>query len=287
MYRYDHTSGAGVKLAFIKKTSVSSSTGQLDGDSDRFSFEPYFKWSSGAASFAIQYDRNMGEQINSQYPEENYYMSINPAFIQSFQISEGVSLAIHAEGKFSWGHQKSALAGSEKVKTDGKGVYADITLNYPQGNASLAGWWFDGNSNTTSSDRSHNLVESGEAFYPFAIFFQGIPTAGGSRGFGSFMGNNHWGIGLLGMHKITDKFTLDYGLGTFYKVRAFENANGQKISKHMGTEFDIGFVAKLLDNLQFSSKLGVLSTGAFYKEAYGDNVDSTVVGWGNEFIFSF
>jgi hypothetical protein len=284
MYRYDHSSGFGLKAFFIKKSSTVATT-QLDADNDRYSFEPYYKWANGGASFAIQYDRDMNA-IGGVYPEQNSYFSINPAFIQSFEISEGVSLALHAEAKISRGSRKINAA-TEKVTTSGAGVYADITLNYPSGNTSLAGWWFDGNSSTTQANRDHTLVEPGEGFYPFAVFFQGTPLSSGARSFGSLMQPNHWGIGILGNHKITDSFTVNYGVGSFYKSKSLKNAEGKDISKHMGTEFDLGFVAKLMDNIQFSSKLGVFSTGAYYKEAFGENNDSTVVGWGNEFIFSF
>jgi hypothetical protein len=186
MSRHDHNSGFGLKEFFIKKNSVAATT-QLDADKDRNSFEPYYKWSNGGVSFAVQYDRDMDDDdIAGVYPEQNSYFSVNPAFIQSFEISDGVSLALHAEAKISRGSRK-LIPGTEKVTTSGAGVYADFTLNYLSVNSSLAGWWFDGNSSATQANRDHTLVEPGEVFYPFSMFFHGLPFSSEARSFGSLM----------------------------------------------------------------------------------------------------
>ncbi|MDR2406452.1 MAG: hypothetical protein LBE27_08805 [Deltaproteobacteria bacterium] len=307
IYRNNWDNGMGLKIFYAKMNSANPSATdpmRKDFDYDRYSVEPYYKWENGGVSLALQYDRNnyhtsISTSSTQTNPARNNYFSVNPAFMQKWAFSENVALTMHAEAKYSNGKYKpSALPNAPTFKQDGFGAYLDFDLNYGSGNTTLGGWYFDGNgekqttagsTNFVSDPDRHNLVQPGQAFYPFVVFYRGF-TAPATRlaTWGGAEQPNHWAYALMGNHKINDYVTLNYGIADFRRSRGAQLVNGTKVSKHLGTEFDLGIVVKFLDTVQFSSKVGVFANGPYYKERYLDNnYDGTTWAWGNELIFNF
>jgi hypothetical protein len=297
LYRNDWESGFGLKAFYIKFRTPNNTqvAYEKDGDYDRFSVEPYYKWDGGGASFALQYDRNQylvdGNAALGFY-EKNYFVSFNPAFVHSFPLGADKSLAIHAEAKISRGKIKTQ-ADEKEIDQEGTGAYLDFTLNYPAGNASLAGWWFDGGVSgpgAPEQTKKRGALDPGEGFYPFMIFYYGnnFLLGSGEKSLEGFQTPNHWALSLLGNHKLTDDVTLNYGIAHFSKSKNFIRADGSAASKSLGTEVDLGVVVNIYKNLQWYSKVGVFSPGKYYNESTGrDDLDKTIWGWANEFLFTF
>jgi hypothetical protein len=296
MYHNTWGNGLGLKAFYIKEASDANGWGS-DQDHDRFSIEPYYKWDNGGLSMAIEYGRNMGKNQTADasaipprpvaYYSNNYQFSVNPAFMHQWSLGEKKSLAFHLEGKFAWGERKNgpgSLKGTKKVDVDGAGLYADLNYKYGSGDVSLAGWWLDG---TADNNGKHDLVDVGEGFYPFVVFYQGHSPARNSQSLeGSYysgIGNNHWALALMGNHSLTKEVQLNYGVAHFEKSKTRDG-----VAKDMGTEIDLGLTIQLLDNLKFSTKAGYFITGDYYKERY-DRRDygKNIMAWGNELIISF
>jgi hypothetical protein len=303
IYRNDWDNGFGLKVFYSKMNSYSSNANYSpkDADYDRYSVEPYYKWETGGVSLALQYDRNnySSTAILTDDPVKNYSFSLNPAFTQKWVLQEKLALALHAEAKYSNGKYKNPVpVNAESHRQDGFGAYVDLALEYAKGAATLGGWYFDGNGQrqasatanpTTDGTRRHDLVQPGEGFYPFVVFY--LNHTAPARRLATFGGKespNHWAVALMGNHKITDNITLNYGVADFRRSRGVQLVDGSQVSKHLGTEFDLGIVIKFLDNVQFSSKVGVFSSGPYYSQFYNNDVyDGNVWAWGNEIIFNF
>ncbi|MDR2459744.1 MAG: hypothetical protein LBE38_03025 [Deltaproteobacteria bacterium] len=295
LYRNDWDNGFGLKAFYVKKSTHGGNTALTyvkDADYDRFSIEPYYKWEGGGASIAVQYDRNQSLLVGGVYVERNYFYSINPAFIHQWQLSGETTFAIHAEAKFSWGSRRFPDE-QDSERLLGSAAYVDFTLGYPQGNVSLAGWFANGNDTGPGADpdtRIKSLVDFGEGFYPFIIFYYGNNFIGNALA-QNLEGNqyaNHYGLALLGNHKLNDYVTINYGIGHFRKVADYIFTDGSTASKSLGTEFDLGLVVNILDNLQYSTKVGIFDSGSYYSERFNrEDFDGTVWGWANEFLFTF
>jgi hypothetical protein len=300
IYRNDWDNGFGLKV-FYSKLSHFQPTDEVaprDADHDKYSIEPYYKWENGGASLALQYERNMYASTLAAQKELNYFFTLNPAFMHKFDVGAETSLTFHAEAKYSNGKYKNQGPNNQTHRQDGFGAYLDMTLGYPSGTASLAGWWFDGDGEKQAAEGSttfntspnrHNLVHAGQAFYPFVVFYEGHTSP--TRKLGDFGGKQkpgHWAAAVLGNHKFTDSLTLNYGIGYFMRTRGASLADGRKISKQIGTEFDLGIVYKFLEKVQFSSNVGILATGPYYRERYlNDHHRGAVWAWGNELLFNF
>lgn len=292
----------GVKAFYIKETAIGPGSDNYgsDQDYDRFSIEPYYKWDKGGVSLALQYDRNMGRNQSANatatpprreaYFDTNYHFTINPALTHTWAIDDKKSLTLNLEGKYAWGERKNGPGtvdaqgnrDTKKRDVDGAGIYADLTYKYGGGNVALSGWWMDG---TADGSGRHNLVTTGEGFYPFTVFHSpyAFPKPSGSKDLEGHDQNNHWAAAIMGDHALTPEVSLSYALGSFSKVKTANN-----VSKHMGTEIDFGLTIQLLDNLQFTTKAGYFITGDYYKEQYNRrDYDKNVLSWGNELIFYF
>lgn len=279
----------GIKASYIKEAALSADSGNYgsDQDYDRFSIEPYYKWDNGGASLALQYDRNMNKtSAQGVYDQTNYFFTINPALMHTWILGESQSLAFHLEGKFARGERKQGPGGQDtrKKNVDGAGVYADLTLKYGGGEVALGGWWMDG---TADNNGRHDLVTTGEGFYPFAVFNSpyAFPQPAGSKSniLEGHNSNNLWAVSIMGSHSLTPEVSLSYALGRFSKSKTEKG-----VSKYMGTEADLGLTIQLLDNLNFTTKAGYFFTGDYYKEKHDRrDYDKNVFSWGNELIFSF
>ncbi|MDR1040702.1 MAG: porin [Deltaproteobacteria bacterium] len=309
MYTNEWDNGFGLKAIYMKRAHLvpNAIAGEFnaDADYDRMSIEPYYKWDTGAASLALQYDRNMynfasnGIDIGAvdTNVQENYLVSINPALIQSWKLSDDKSVTLHAEAKYSFGHRKAGpIDGVEQrsIKQEGFGAYVDFTLGYPQGTASLAGWYFTGNDSGPgyvqgSNWKDRGMVNPGEGFYPFIMFYYGTYSfVGGATNLEGFQRPGHWALAILGNHKLNDYLTLNYGLGTFRKTSDYYITPTSKASRSLGNEVNLGVTVKILDNLTWQSKLGLFDAGDYYSDRYDrPDFDRTLWGWANEFLFSF
>lgn len=294
LYQNDWDNKFGLRAFYMKKSIDVDGFGS-DQDHDRFSVEPYFKWENGGVSLALQYDRNMGKNQTADaatgrpavYYDTNYQFAVNPSFMHSWSLGENKKLAVHLEGKYAWGEQKNgpgSVGGTKKEDVDGAGIYADLNYNYGPGDVSLAGWWLDG---TYDNNGKHDLVDVGEGFYPFVVFYQGHSPASGAQSLeGSYysgIANNHWALALMGNHSLTPEVQLNYGAAHFEKSKTRDG-----VSKDMGTEIDLGLTIQLLDNMKFSTKAGYFITGDYYKEEHGRrDYGKNIMAWGNELIISF
>ncbi|MDR2611795.1 MAG: hypothetical protein LBG06_02795 [Deltaproteobacteria bacterium] len=324
-YRNDWDNGFGLKMFYMKRASSMLGDGAAvpaalagqyersaavkDGDYDRFSVEPYYKWGTGGVSLALQYDTNKFDYDNTNGGDvggredflvrKNYFMSINPALVQQWDIGNGKTFAIHAEAKYSFGKRQMATpeggVAPPSQKQDGFGAYLDFTLGYPQGSASLVSWYFRGTdeygpgaNDPRTNPAYHSLVHGGEGFYPFMLFnyvqsyLTGIAQTGGWQTAGN------WGVGVLGNHKLNDFVTLNYGIGTFGRTADYFITDTRKASRGMGTEVDLGFVIKILDGLQWQTKFAYYNVGNYYGDRNGrPEWNHDMWGWANEFLFQF
>ncbi|MDR1039974.1 MAG: porin [Deltaproteobacteria bacterium] len=310
MYTNKWDNGWGLKAFYVKRASRTpvavANEINRDIDYDRFSIEPYYKWETGSASLALQYDRNNydfdSNGVNvvaspaTTNVKTNYFFSINPALIQTFAVGQDKNLTLHAEAKYSVGRRQAGpVAGVDQKseRQDGFGAYADLQLNYPQGDAALAGWYFSGDDGGPGyrrpADRKyHGLVTPGEGFYPFLIMYYGHTFVSGSRSLEGYQSPGHWAVALLGNHKFNDYVQLNYGVGTFRRTNDWYLESGEKASRTLGSEINLGLTIKIMDNLMWQTKLALFDAGSFYSERWErPEFDRTLWGWNNEFLFSF
>jgi hypothetical protein len=336
MYFNEWENGFGLKAFYVKRAHRSGNQTYAnvappndhrfykDEDYDRISIEPFYKWESGAASLAIQYDRNKYDESygrNIAAPanvsradadvDKNYVVTINPALIQSWAFANDMKFTIHAEAKFAFGRRLEGptlpvpQTGDNRrtIKQDGFGAYLDLTLEYPQGDASLAGWMFRGNDEGFRHDtdesmgyKDHSLVNAGEGFYPFLLFNYGNSTMASSAGIYNLEGYQapgHWAVAILGNHKINDYVTINYAIGTFRKTNDYylydpAVRGKEKTSRSLGSEIDLGFTVKIMDNLLWQTKFALFDAGKYYADRYNrPEFDRNIWGWANEFLFSF
>jgi hypothetical protein len=302
MYRW-HSDTFGVKAYYAKRAATVPEADRWDTDADwdRFSLEPYWTWETGGASLAVQYDSDKTAGPSGR--DSLKYVSVNPAFAQSFQVGQQSKLTFHAEAKVSWGKRSYApgsaasLDRRTETKVTGAGAYADLDLDYGSGDVALAGWWFDGADEREGEfdyrRNSKNLVDPGSAFYPFLIFYSAYGSQpAGTKGLDGRDLPGHWAVALMGKHTLNDWATLTYGVGHFRRSADFTLAGGAKASRSMGTEFNLGLQVRLMDNLTWGTNLAVFDTGHYYSDRYGhgasgSGLDRTIWGWGNELMFSF
>ncbi|MDR1314464.1 MAG: hypothetical protein LBQ12_12440 [Deltaproteobacteria bacterium] len=302
MYRW-HSDIFGIKAYYAKKaTTVQNSTvWDKDADWDRFSVEPYWSWDTGGASLAVQYDSD--KTLRPDGRDSLKYVTVNPAFAQSFLVGDNSKLTFHAEAKLSWGKRSfspnspAALDPLVEDKVTGFGAYADLDLDYSSGDVALAAWYLDGQDEKEGADPLHrnprNLVDPGSAFYPFLIFYSAYGAQpDGTKHLEGRELPGHWALAVMGRHVLNDWATLTYGAGHFRRTADFTRADGSKASRSMGTEFNLGLSVKLMDNLTWGTNLAVFDTGSYYDGRYskgtpGAGLDKTIWGWGNELMFSF
>ncbi|MDR1081046.1 MAG: hypothetical protein LBQ79_08830 [Deltaproteobacteria bacterium] len=321
MYYNEWENGFGLKAFYVKRASRPPyySSGGVeryfkDADYDRVSVEPFYKWESGAASLAVQYDRNSYDYtygtniaaVASVNPptadvDTNYVVTINPALIQSWAVGVDKSLTFHAEAKYAFGKRRPGPVNGEKqreITQDGFGAYADLTLSYPQGDASLAGWYFRGNDagvghaiGAQSDYKDHGLVNAGEGFYPFLLFNYGnssLASNNAAINLEGYQSPGHWAAALLGNHKLNDYVTLNYAVGTFRKTNDYYLTDDKKASRSLGSEIDLGLTVKIMDNLLWQTKFALFDAGHYYSDRYDrPEFNRNIWGWANEFLFTF
>jgi hypothetical protein len=293
----------GLKAFYAKRGTVQTGVNEWhkDADWDRFSIEPFWRWDDGGASVALQFDSD--RTIKADGRDSLRFFTINPAFMQSFRVGEEALLTLHGEAKIAWG-RRGYLPGTPGTadsnferKITGAGAYLDLALDYGSGDATLAGWWMDGADRTEGDNPLHlnekSLVDPGDGFYPFMIMYrvygQQIP---GSKSLEARNLPGHWALALLGKHEVNDWLTLTYGLGNFRRTGDYTLANGRSVSKAMGFEANAGVIVQLLDNVAWTSTLGLFVPGSYYEDRYapgvsGAGLDRKIIGWGNELMFTF
>jgi hypothetical protein len=312
---YDKTFDNGFGFAaYYAKDAIGSpiplnaATQKKDEDKDEFGVEPRYKWDTGGVALGIAYVRDMrGANV-----DKDYAIFINPAFTQAWG-----PFSLSFEGKIGWGKRSFDTPAAPDAKTAGLGLFLDANYDYGSGDVSLVAFYADGTS--VDDNKTHNLVDLGD-FSPFLVAMGvkkglGLGTWGGSGNNGSFgmigyqrgapgplVGNpnyvgsinpggnrtpdaplvNLWGIGLLGHQSITDGIRLNYGVGTFRMVNAFQ---GQ--SKNLGFEVDLGATFNLIDNLSFDSQFGYLWNGDAYKVGLDIDDPKGTYAWINTLIVTF
>ncbi|MDR2612464.1 MAG: porin [Deltaproteobacteria bacterium] len=317
LYQKDWDNGFGLRTFYAKRAHTRPDAFAdryvTDGDYDRYSIEPYYKWDGGGVSLAVQYDRNhydfasndrstVTSAANPRDVDKNHFWTLNPAFVQKWDVGEGKTLAVHAEAKYSFGKRRRspdpAVPGDDPptVKQDGFGAYLDLALGYPQGDVTLAGWYFRGSDayadpadDPRVNPADHSLVHGGEAFYPFILFNYGNNFLGGRAvSLEGYQTAGNWGVGLLGNHRLNEFVTLNWGVGTFGKTADYYLSPNRKASRALGTEIDLGLTVRILDGLQWQTKGAIFVPGGYYKDRY-DRPDfkHNVWGWANEFLFEF
>lgn len=315
MYFNKWDNGFGLKAFYVKRahglpalTSGGVSYFLKDADYDRYSIEPFYQWDTGGVSLALQYDRN---NFNYSYSnniaagslpdptvDTNYVVTVNPAFYQGWAVGGDKKLSVHGEFKYALGKfRRGPIGGVEQreITQDGFGGYLDLALDYQQGTAALAGWYFRGNDqgpgyNRPNDWRDHSLVDGGEGFYPFFLFYYGnnFFAANATRDLEGNQQPGHWAVALFGNHNINEFVTLNYGIGSFRKTNDYYLADGSTASRTLGTEVDVGLTVKVLDNLLWQTKVGVFDTGKYYSDVYGrSEFDRTLWGLANELLFTF
>jgi hypothetical protein len=295
-YTLKFDSGFGFNAYYAKDitqdTSATWAYRDKDVDRDRFGVEPFFTWDGGGASILFEYVRDMTDEYDEDNdpPEwriektKDYAFFINPAVMQTWG-----AFSVRFEGKIGWGETtaryndliNNVISPREKLKQEGLGLYGEVNYNYGAGDINLIAWFADGTEWNKRGDpryTQHDLVNMGD-FAPFLVAYYGntLPDRvsdfdSGRLGAGPFPGaefdrgilgdgSNHYGVGILGNHSLTDKIKLNYGVGFFELVE--EYYPGQ--NKHLGIETDIGIHIQLMDNVSFESQFGYLFNGKAYK----------------------
>jgi hypothetical protein len=268
--------GFGINAYYAKSATGdpdnTTANRDVDVDLDRYGIEPFYEWDGGGAALHIQYRRDMTDPT----VDKNYAFFVNPAIMQTWG-----PFSLRFEGNIGWGETEFDIPNTPKVKEKGLGLYVEANYNYGAGDVNLIAWYADGTSwrdRDVDGRTQHELVDMGD-FAPFLVAYYGVTL--GDRvstwddannvlnGGGSAMsyggvdrsvlgsGTNHWGIGLLGNHSLTDAIKLNYGIGYFELVK--EYWEGQ--NKHLGVEVDLGVHIQLLDNLTFESQFGYMFNG--------------------------
>ncbi|MDR1577599.1 MAG: hypothetical protein LBT86_05150 [Deltaproteobacteria bacterium] len=280
--------GFGVNAYYAKDITddISPAISLKDVDRDRFGVEPFFTWDGGGASLLLEYVRDMTPQddVTGNYAEKNYEFYINPALTQAWG-----PFSVKLEGRVGWSETRYQ-GDSTKYKNDGLGLYLETTYNYGAGDINLMAWFADGSSlkeNGNPRATKHDLVGMGD-FTPFLVAYYGNALPGRAattsnwlvRGDGSEWadeviggGNNHWGIGLLGNHAITDSIKINYGIGHFELVEEYWSGG----KKDLGVEVDLGVHIQLLENLTFESQFGYMFNGKAYRNVSGYDVNSEAI----------
>jgi hypothetical protein len=323
MYFNEWDNGFGLKAFYVKRAHTpprfvdanqNVHENYKDADYDRYSIEPYYRWETGGVSLALQYDRNKynltyGTNVAAlpggfdETVDKNYVITINPAFYQSWAVGNDSTLSVHAEAKYAFGKRREKRVGhpaddDREITQDGFGAYLDLSYAYPQGDTTLAGWYFRGNDGGEQGSaysrpddwKDHSLVNPGEGFYPFILFYYGnlFLTPGTARDLEGNQAPGHWALALLGNHSFNEYITLNYGIASFRKTTDWYLADGRKASRSLGTEIDLGLTVKILDNLQWQTKVALFDAGHYYADRYNrPEFNRTVWAWGNEFLFTF
>ncbi|MDR2349684.1 MAG: hypothetical protein LBF41_03510 [Deltaproteobacteria bacterium] len=293
MFSNEWANGFGIKAYYVKRSSVvpTPANHPKDADWNRYSFEPRYEWNNGGVALAVTYDDDKRADIH-----KNWIVSVNPAVALKFQVTENAFLAFHLEAKYSSGEYQ-LKSDSDSSRQTGFGAYADATVEYPGGDATVAGWYLSGNDEGVLAKpvKKKNLVGAGQGFYPFFIFNQNFVTPGTFVGLGGASDDDYradatnlWAVALLGNHAITENVTLNYGVGHFSKVADYFVKADVKASKKLGTEFDLGVTAKFSENISYSTKVGYFIPGAYHNDRHATNeYKNDVWGWANELVFSF
>jgi hypothetical protein len=264
-----------------------------DQDRDRFGIEPRYSWGTGGVSLGLVYIRDMTltDTINGNpYTVSKYNeFHLNPAFANAWG-----PFSIHFEADIAWGKATFTEDGNPTSTDTGKavglGLYLDAVYNYGAGDITLATWYVDGDA-YNDVDKGHDLVTMGD-FAPFLVAYHGWTLGTGNHDNllpnSNYVNNgndngNHWGIGILGNHAITDDIAINYGLGYFRLVAPqFENQG-----KTLGFEIDLGARFQILDNLHFETLFGYMFNGNAYRLA-GDNRDpDDTFAWSNVLTVDF
>jgi hypothetical protein len=289
-YNHDFDNGFGLAVYYAKDEAdpfvgTAAATGwpvevqTKDADRDRIGIEPRYQWDTGGVSLGLAYvrdrrpgiDTDAAGNYNEFYStERNDVFLINPAFAQSWG-----PFSIHFEGQIAFGKWKgreydlvnNTYGRLEDEKVRGLGLYLDFVYNYGAGDITLMSW-ISGGSSYDDDDTFKNAVVMGD-FAPFLVAYNSVTLGAGtwSRSLpvdDDVEMTNHWGIGLLGNHSITDDISLNYGVG-FFRLVAQDYRNQ---SKNLGWEIDLGASFQLLDNLSFETKFGYMFNGDAWK-GYG------------------
>jgi hypothetical protein len=247
--------------------------------------------------------------------DKNWSFSVNPAVF--FTVGD---FSFHFEGKAAWsetvykrdanispaGGQPRRLVETKK-KDVGLGLYADAVYKYGPGAITLGAWYFDGddldegNSHLPNRKKGHSLVGAG-SFSPFLVAYAANGLAGpGTRANNlgdprsaspnKYLVGNHWALALFGDHSFTKDVKIHFGLGYFRLVnpRDTHQVNGRDVenSKELGYEFDLGVIAKLLDNVSFESHFGYFVNGDAFKDYDTGQKAKNTYAWANALIFTF
>jgi hypothetical protein len=229
---------------------------------------------------------------------------INPAYYQNWG-----AFSIHFEGLLTYAkytfRSETALPAplgffEVDVKNKGLGLYLDGSYNYGAGDITLMTWYSDGGYDEDLDDLSIKLDHGAGLgdFAPFLVAYNGV-TLGNSaysnalsdpfttmddiylREPLSFALTNHWGIGLLGNHAINDDIKLNYGIGYFRLVEAYDEG----ASKSLGFELDLGATFQIVDNLSFETQFGYMFNGSAYKDDGRSPKDT--FAWANVLAVTF
>ncbi|MDR0549242.1 MAG: hypothetical protein LBI10_07545 [Deltaproteobacteria bacterium] len=307
-YTKKFDNGFGINVYYAKDatqdTDASVQRIDKDIDIDRFGVEPFYQWEGGGASLLFEYVRDMTDNIvispTNQLivdvrKDKDYAFFINPAVMQTWG-----AFSLRFEGKIGWGEttERDLLNNNARAKTKNKGLglYGEANYNYGAGDINLIAWFADGSSWRERLDpkaTKHDLVDMGD-FAPFLVAYYGntLPNrvsnfadinhynAGAVNSYGLIdrgilgNGNNHWGIGILGNHSLTDSIKLNYGIGYFELVEAYRLGDLLGIrggdDKDLGVEVDLGVHIQLMENLSFESQFGYMFNGNAYQNVYED-----------------
>ncbi|MDR2140381.1 MAG: hypothetical protein LBR11_01060 [Deltaproteobacteria bacterium] len=329
-YQKKWDNGFGLNLLYVKENSHQDAA-EKDADKDRFGIEPFYLWDGGGASVELSYAQDKStnsaykpEDTKDTYPvDKNWIFTVNPALF--FTAGD---FSFHLEGKAAWSEtvykRRGAGGGNPplpetKVKDAGLGLYADVVYKYGPGSLTLGGWYFDGSDldegggPAKGRKKGHDLVGPG-SFSPFLVAYGSCIGLGAGK-FVNVLGDqdrrsspkkytvgNHWALALLGDHFLTKDIKFRYGLGFFRLVNpqgrhlVGRTAQNQPVyaddSKDLGYEFDVGVIAKILDNLTFESHFGYFINGDAFKK-YDENVPSSgqkakdTFAWANALVFTF
>ncbi len=241
---------------FIEKDSdpALNPGGEQELDQDGIFILPKYTFSNGSVNLLFVYN------INNSVPGEK---------IKFYLINPGLRMVF---GQFSINTEFQYMSGDmdvADVDLEGLGFYFDANWNYGQGE--LGAWylWVQGDDDLADNKRK-GMFGSGVDFCPLLLAYD----IGGLGVLDLNNAANHWSLGMWLDHNITEKLLLHAAVG-YIKMNETK-AYGANIDNNYGSEFDLGLVYKIHENLTYEALFGYFMAGDFHKDALGTDVGNAM-----------
>jgi|GEM_PF-1731508 len=200
--------------------------------------------------------------------------------LNGFGIKFAQSFSFDIEFNWRWGTWDNFFAGaaSPDLERSQLSAWAEVAWRGGPFEAGLGGFWIqgEGDANTTGTNKRQAIWGLGGEFQPYLLFLSedcGLlwNTTGVANGSAQANGSGYQSIYLRGSYKLSDSMKLSgiFGMMMADKMLAGTHWNGGTASDDLGTEIDLTFQWKLMDNLTYVVDGGYLFAGNYFDDAFG------------------